>query len=330
MERLFNMKAQTIEIQESTGRILSSAIFRPGGKKLMAKGHILREEDIRVLQSEGMERIWVTELEEGEVSEDEAVCAVAGEMACGSYEIQLAAGGRANLIATENCCVLVDDELLRQVNCTSGVVIATTINFSFALAGQRIATIKSAPFAVSKSDFDGLIGMLRERGPIMQARPTQGATVAVLYCDPGQRRPRAGSLRIRAAAKAGAFRRPLATPAWRFWKMRSTYRAACSNCCGPSRRWFWWLRPRPRRARPTWSAWPWTKIGCRIERFLAPVEPGNLLLMGYKDDVPIMSAPGCFRSLKPNVIDLMLPPMMARYRVSTWEVACLGHGGLLN
>ena len=64
------MKAQTIEIQESAGRILSSAIFRPGGKKLMAKGHILREEDVRVLQSEGMERIWVTELEEGEISEE--------------------------------------------------------------------------------------------------------------------------------------------------------------------------------------------------------------------------------------------------------------------
>jgi hypothetical protein len=25
--------------------------------------------------------------------------------------------------------------------------------------------------------------------------------------------------------------------------------------------------------------------------------------------------------------DLMLPPMLARYRVSGWEVACLGHGG---
>src|SRR5205085_12155321 len=72
------------------------------------------------------------------------------------------------------------------------------------------------------------------------------------------------------------------------------------------------------------------KIGCPIEKFLAPVEPGNLLMIGYKDDVPIMSAPGCFRSLKPNVIDLMLPPLMARYRVSRWEVSCLGHGGLLN
>ncbi len=70
-------------------------------------------------------------------------------------------------------------------------------------------------------------------------------------------------------------------------------------------------------------------VGCRIERFLAPVEPGNLFLLGYKDDIPIVSAPGCFRSAKPNVVDLVLPPMLARYRVSGWEIACLGHGGLL-
>jgi molybdenum cofactor cytidylyltransferase len=71
------------------------------------------------------------------------------------------------------------------------------------------------------------------------------------------------------------------------------------------------------------------RIGCHLERFLAPVEPGNLLMLNYKDDVPIVSAPGCFRSAKPNVVDLILPAMLARYRVSGWEVACLGHGGLL-
>ena len=71
------------------------------------------------------------------------------------------------------------------------------------------------------------------------------------------------------------------------------------------------------------------KVGASMERFLAPVEPGNLLMLSYKDNVPIISAPGCFRSAKPNVVDLMLPPMLARYRVSTWEIACLGHGGLL-
>ncbi len=322
------MRAQTIEIRESAGRILSSAIFRPGGKKLMAKGHILREEDVRVLQSEGMERIWVAELEEGEISEDEAVCAAAGEMACGSYVIQLAPGGRANLIATENCCVLVDDDLLRQANCTSSVVIATTINFSFAMAGQRIATVKSAPFAVFRADFDGLIGMLRERGPIMQARPVQGATVGVLYCDP-----------INGDRARTLFESVLRQKLERFGVHCHSSLAVLENEEHVSRGLQHLLRSSPSVilvASTTAPAGPtdvigmaMAKIGCPIERFLAPVEPGNLLLIGYKDETPIMSAPGCFRSLKPNVIDLMLPPLMARYRVSTWEVSCLGHGGLL-
>ena len=323
------MKAQSIEIQDSTGRILFSAIFRPGGKKLMAKGHILREEDIRVLQSEGMERIWVAQLDEGEISEDEAVCAVAGEIAGGSCQIELAAGGRANLMATENCCVLVDDELLRQVNCTSGVVIATTINFRFAIAGKRIATIKSIPFAVPKSDFGELIGMLHERAPIIQARPMQGASAAVLYCDP-----------VNGDRARALFESVLRQKLECFGVRSHASLAVLENEEHVSRGMQHLLRAKPSVvlvASTTAPAGPsdavglaMEKIGCQIERFLAPVEPGNLLLMGYKDDIPIMSAPGCFRSLKPNVIDLMLPPMLARYRVSTWEVACLGHGGLLN
>jgi len=322
------MRAQTVEIQQSAGRILSAAIFRPGGKKLLAKGHVLREEDVRILQSEGMNRIWVAELEEGEISEDEAVCAVAGEIACGCYEIQLAPGGRANLVATADCCVLVDEDLLRQINCTSGMVIATTMNFSFATRGQRIATIKSAPFAVVTSDLEGLVQMLKDRGPLLQARPAQDASVAVVYCDP------------MSGDKARTLFEPVVRQKLERFGIRThASLAVLENEEHVSRAMQQMLRAKPSVllvASTTAPAGPgdvvgraMAKIGCGIERFLAPVEPGNLLLMGYKDDIPILSVPGCYRSLKPNVIDLMLPPMLARYRVSTWEVACLGHGGLL-
>lgn len=322
------MRTQTIEVNECSGRILSSPIFRSGGKKLLAKGHILREEDIRVLQLEGMDTIWVATLDEDEVSEEAVVCGIAEEMACGSYEVQMATGGRANLIATEDCCVLVDEDLLRQMNCTSGVVIATTLNFAFASAGQRIATIKSAPFAVARSDFEGSRDILRERGPILQARPSKGGSVAVLYCDPvngdrartlfesviRQKLERVGT-RAQAALTvleneehvARGLQQLLQTKPSAIFVASTTAPAGPGDVVGRAM----------------------GRIGCNIERFLAPVEPGNLLLMGYKDDTPILSAPGCFRSLKTNVVDLLLPPLVARYRVSTWEVACLGHGGLL-
>src|SRR6185437_1342061 len=119
------MRAQTVVVSESTGRILSSTIFRTGGKKLLAKGHLLSEEDVRLLETEGMREVWVTELEEGEIGEDEAVTREGVEAGCGSLEIRLAPGGRANVMVTEPCCALVDDELLRPVNCMSSIAIAT-------------------------------------------------------------------------------------------------------------------------------------------------------------------------------------------------------------
>src|ERR1700755_1786537 len=125
------MRAQTVDVKSSTGRVLCCTVFRAGGKKLLSKGHVISDEDIRVLQSEGMDHIWVTELEDGEGAEKDAVCAVAAEIGCGCYEIKLAAGGRANLHATENCCVLVDDDLLKQVNCTARGVMANSLNSSF-------------------------------------------------------------------------------------------------------------------------------------------------------------------------------------------------------
>lgn len=322
------MRAQTVDLRDAMGRVLCCTIFRPGGKKLLAKGHIISEEDVRLLETEGMDQVWVTELEQGEVSEDEAVAQVAGAMGCGALEVRLASGGRANLIATEDSAVLVDDELLKQINCASSVVIATTTNFSHARSGQRIATIKSAPFAVSQTHLETVLSILRERGPILQSRPIRNPSIGVLYSDPtsGERARQLFESTLRQRLE-------------RFSAMPRFALTALEEDGAVSRSLAHMLRARPTAiliASTTAPAGPddvigraMASIGCHLERFLAPVEPGNLLLLGYRDEVPIISAPGCFRSTRPNVVDLILPPILARYRVSGWEVACLGHGGLL-
>jgi len=322
------LRPQTVDIRESAGRILCCTIFRPGGRKLLAKGHILNAEDIRLLETEGLGQVWVTELEAGEVGEDEAVSLASTEMGCGALEIRLAAGGRANLFAIEDCCVLVDDELLRQINCAASIVIATNPNFGHAKAGQRIATVKSTPFAVPREQLEAVMGILKERGPILQARPIRTPAVAVLYTDPVQG-DRARQL----------FEPILSQRLERFGSAASLVLSAIEEEEPVARALEHLLRAHPAFVLIASTSAPagpedavgraMTRIGCHIERFLAPVEPGNLLLLGYKDEIPIVSAPGCYRSAKPNVVDLLLPPLLARYRISGWEIACMGHGGLL-
>ena len=322
------MRAQTVDVKQSAGRILCCTIFRAGGKKLLAKGHVISDEDARMLETEGMNQVWVTELEDGEIGEDDAVMRVASEIGCGSLEIRLAAGGRANLFTTEACCMLVDDELLKQINCAAAMVIATSLNFSYARAGQRVATVKSTPFAVTQAQLEAVISIVRERGPILQARPIRTPTVAVLYSDPlagdrarqlfenimRQRLDRLGTnagFVLSANEEEGALARSLQ----HLLRARPTCILVASTTAPAG--------PEDVVGRAM------LKAGCAIERFLAPVEPGNLLLLGYKDEVPVVSAPGCFRSAKPNVVDLILPSMLARYRITGWEIASLGHGGLL-
>jgi molybdenum cofactor cytidylyltransferase len=323
------MRALTLDVQQSAGRILCCTIFRPGGRKLLAKGHVLSDEDIRLLQTEGMQQVWVTELEDGEIGEDQAVMDVAQAMCCGAVEIRLAAGGRANLVATANCCALVDDELLRQINCTSSIAIATVSNYRYVKAGERMATVKSAPFAVAQAQLETVLSILNERGAILQSRPIRDAGIGVLYTDPvhGDRARTLfeGVVRTRAERMGANLRYALSAVEEEEQVARGLQHL---------------LRTKPAVilvASTTAPAGPEDvvgralfRLGAHIERFLAPVEPGNLMLLSYKDDVPIVSAPCCFRSPKPNVLDLILPPILAKYRISGWEIACLGHGGLLN
>lgn len=322
------MRAETIHVRESKGRILFCTIFRPGGKKLLAKGHLILEEDIQLLESEGLQEIWVSELDEGEVGEDDAVMQVGKAIGCGSAEVRLAAGGRCNLVATEDSCVLVDEDLLKKINCTASIVVATSTNFSYAPAGTRVATVKSAPFAVPQAQLDEVLQVLSKRGAVLQARPIRNPVVAVLYSDPWNG-DRARQL------LEGVVRQ-------RLERYRAPARFALAVVEEPgqvTKGLQHLLRAKPTVvivASTTAPAGPEDVVGqsmiaagCQMERFLAPVEPGNLLLLGYKDEVPILSAPGCHRSAKENVIDLLLPPMLANYRVTGWEIACLGHGGLM-
>ena len=71
------------------------------------------------------------------------------------------------------------------------------------------------------------------------------------------------------------------------------------------------------------------RAGGSIECFGAPVDPGNLLLLAECDGVPVLGAPGCARSPKANIVDLVLPRLLAGDRLTRRDIAAWGHGGLL-
>jgi molybdenum cofactor cytidylyltransferase len=71
------------------------------------------------------------------------------------------------------------------------------------------------------------------------------------------------------------------------------------------------------------------RAGGQVESVGAPVDPGNLLMLAYINDVPVIGAPGCARSRKVNIVDWILPRLLAGDRLTRRDIVALGHGGLL-
>ena len=71
------------------------------------------------------------------------------------------------------------------------------------------------------------------------------------------------------------------------------------------------------------------RAGGHVESVGAPVDPGNLFMLAYLNDVPVVGAPGCARSKKVNIVDWILPRLLAGDRLTRRDIIKMGHGGLL-
>jgi hypothetical protein len=328
------MREKSIPVDLAAGKVLARPVYRRDEKKLLARGHFVTEPDARILKEHGVEEVWVFEIGEQELREDQAALLAASDLGIGSVEVRPASGGRANLFATEAACILVDQDLLKHINLPGGLAVATVRRFSHVAAGQRIASVKTTPFVVSQKHVEEFRAAVQAKGAVIEARPVRVDSVAVVYCDPTspeRARQRFDSVLARRLERFGTRAAPvLAVP-----EEEATLAAAVASLLDSS------LLDKKLGgiliASTTAPAGPsdvvgraMVRAGCSPERFLAPVEPGNLFLMGYRDNVPVISAPGCFHSARPNVLDLVLPPILAQYHITAGDIAALGHGGLLD
>jgi molybdopterin biosynthesis enzyme len=68
--------------------------------------------------------------------------------------------------------------------------------------------------------------------------------------------------------------------------------------------------------------------GADIVTYGAPVLPGAMFMLAYKDDTPIMGLPGCVMYSKRTVFDLALPRIVTGEKLTSNDFVAMGEGGL--
>ncbi|KPK01484.1 MAG: molybdopterin-binding protein [Nitrospira bacterium SG8_35_4] len=150
------VSSKTVPVDKAVGMVLPHDIteIRPGEFKGRAfkKGHIVRDEDIEHLKRLGKEHLYILEIQEDEMHENDAALAMAKALA--GHGVAMAGEpneGKINLVAEKSGLLKVHHTALTDFNMLGEVMCATVHNNTVVNKGETVAGTRAIPLVVRKS-----------------------------------------------------------------------------------------------------------------------------------------------------------------------------------
>jgi molybdenum cofactor cytidylyltransferase len=325
------MKFGPVSIHDSVGHILAHNLIDSAGHKVLSKGHVVTEIDYAKMRDMNMETIVVAMLDPTDLGENEAAQRVGHAVAGPGVKVVAPGVGRANIISEHYGPVYINLSALEQLNnIDAGITLATLRNHTLVGPGELVTLVKIIPFGIPAARVIDVERKAQEYAPVISVRPLKTISVGLILSGPEsayarlQRdlepptRQRLEKLNSRldavqcvphsAPAIAAAICEQI--DAKRDLLLVAGISAIIDNDD---------VVPTALRA-----------AGGDVAHFGVPVDPGTLLMLGYVGDVPVLGAPGCIKSPKTNVIDWLLPRLLAGERLTRADLVAMGHGGLLD
>lgn len=327
------MKFRPVPLGEAEGKTLGHNVIGLNGRRAFRKGRTLTAEDVDVLRDLGKQSIYVAEFDEGDIDEDTSANRVAVAVGGDGLDFSGPSTGRVNLRATGLGVFRVDQPRLNRLNGSEGITLATLPNHSTVRPNQIVATAKVIPFAVPRSAVEEMEGIAGEGGPMIRVDLLERRKVGLILTTSDGTRDRIETqfapLRERIEALGSELARidhvnQNEETAER--ELANTIKAQTSGgmdliiLAGETA-----IMDREDVAPRAIES-----VGGSLEVLGAPVDPGNLLMLSYIGELPILGAPGCARSRKINVVDWVLPRLLVGERLTRADIASMGHGGLLD
>jgi molybdenum cofactor cytidylyltransferase len=327
------MKFGPLPVAQAEGKILGHNISDLQGKRVLRKGNQLTRDDIHLLDEIGRQAVYVAELEPGDIPEDAAAERIAHAVCEAGARTTKPIVGRVNLLAEGWSVLRIDASRLIRINECQGITLASLPSHSVVQPRKIAATIKVIPFALSESTVHAAEAIAAENGPLIQLHPLRKRMVALILSSSPYAKTRVmgdfvPALRARIEALGSELCWvdfvPLEDESGEIDLAEIIQRKVSAGAqiiilAGETA--IMDIHDIAPRAVE--------RAGGEVTCFGAPVDPGNLLMLAYLDSVPILGAPGCVRSKKTNVIDWVLPPLLAGDRLSRKDILQMGHGGLL-
>ncbi|MDI9481533.1 MAG: molybdopterin-binding protein [Syntrophomonadaceae bacterium] len=321
---------QSIRVEDAVGTVLCHDLTKivPGEYKGPAfkKGQIITEKDIPELLNMGKSHIFVWELKEGQLHENEAAERLSRALAGKGIVFTEPSEGKVSLVAEFDGMLSINEEILMQVNMIDDMVAATQSNRRPMKKGDKVASVRVVPLLIAEEKIQQVEELTKECETI-SVKPFHHLKVGVVTTGSevfhGRIEDKFGPVILKKMQSYGCqilgqtivpddmeqITRAILTMQDEGAELILTTGGMSVD---PDD-----LTPSAVRA-----------AGAEIVTYGAPVLPGSMLMVAYLDGIPILGLPACVMYHKSTVFDLMLPTVLAGERISKAMVARLGLGGL--
>jgi molybdenum cofactor synthesis domain-containing protein len=321
-----------IKLEDAVGTRLAHDIteIRPGEFKGAAfrKGHEVCNEDICHLQKLGKNHLYLIDLAEDEIHENQAAAMLAGGLAGDGVEWEdNPREGKIGLHAAVDGLLSVDAAALAAFNMVDEVMCATLHSHTLVEKGQLVAATRAIPLVMQRAPVARAAAIAAQNGGVVSVRPLKKARAGLVITGSEVYH---GLIRDKFAptlsAKVTALGSEVAATAFApddedmiVAAIRSHLRDGCDLLLlsgGMS------VDPDDVTRKAIQMA------GAGEIHYGAAALPGAMFLVAYIGAIPLLGVPACGLHHRTTVLDLVLPRILAGERIGKKALAFLGHGGL--
>ena len=321
-----------IETRKAVGHVLCHDLTRIVKDEFkgaqFTKGHVVTEEDIPMLLSMGKEHLYVWEMEEGMLHENEAAKRLYD--ICANDNIrpsQTIKEGKIEAFAECDGYFEVDADRLDEINSIDEIMIATRHGSTAVRKGDKLAGMRVIPLVIKEEKLKEAERIYAGQ-PILKLTPYKLKNAAVITTGSEVYKGLIKDTftpviieKLKAYGIETKWHKVVDDGTENIKKAIDEVRAEKPDlilCTGGMS-----VDPDDNTPGAIKAA------GAGIITYGAPVLPGAMFLLGYFDDgTPVMGLPGCVMYAKATVFDLILPRVAAGVRVSKKDIVKLGNGGL--
>jgi len=322
--------AKKIKVEDAVGQVLLHDITKVDGDKfkgrIFKKGHIIREEDIEVLKSVGKDHIYIFEIKEDEIHENDAAYILADAlMGENTYRSKEVKEGKLTIYSDTFGVCKIDVERLYKFNSVGEPSCPTIYNNTVVKKGDKLAAVRIISLVAPKEEVNkaakiaegGIIKVIpftpKKAGLIVTGNEVYKGRIKDKFEE--KLRPKLKEMlceieekvilpdekeQIRDKIKEFASKYDLVilTGGTSVDPDDVTYKAIHE---------------------------------AGVENYIRgnPIQPGNMLTMGWIEKTPIVAVPAAALFFKRTAFDIWLPRLLIGDIITKEEVIARAHGGLL-